>query len=326
LNLKLIKSRLKQLLQNDRLHPLGLKLEGKVNSELLPLQCFRSISDYQHWRSSVPAQQQGAVDRGLEALLTQPVLPGYCVCCQKMVAFALPSQPSSPVASAISVNWREELICPTCQLNNRVRFCFQVLRQFQSPARMASLYITEQVTPAFKWLNAQFPQAVGSEFCLDLQAQLQLQARLDQLMGARTSSLRSEDLTQLSFADCQWDGILSFDVLEHVPDYQQMLRECYRTLKPGGYLILTAPFLDQQQATLVRAEIDDQTRTIRHYLPPEYHGDPINEAGCLCFYHFGWDLLDTFQQCGFQDAFVVSGWSYLLGNLGNLSAFVALKA
>jgi SAM-dependent methyltransferase len=38
------------------------------------------------------------------------------------------------------------------------------------------------------------------------------------------------------------DIVFSTQVLEHVPEPQAMLKECYRVLKPGGFLILTCPF------------------------------------------------------------------------------------
>ncbi len=38
-----------------------------------------------------------------------------------------------------------------------------------------------------------------------------------------------------------FDTVLSTQVLEHVPDPQQMMHEMYRVLKKGGYAILTVP-------------------------------------------------------------------------------------
>lgn len=42
-------------------------------------------------------------------------------------------------------------------------------------------------------------------------------------------------------ADASIDTVLSSQTLEHVPEPSFYLRECYRVLKPGGALILTAP-------------------------------------------------------------------------------------
>ncbi len=41
---------------------------------------------------------------------------------------------------------------------------------------------------------------------------------------------------QLPFSDRTMDVVTCFDVLEHVPDKGQMLREIHRVLKPGGWL------------------------------------------------------------------------------------------
>lgn len=50
------------------------------------------------------------------------------------------------------------------------------------------------------------------------------------------------DITKIPEPDASFDGILCIEVLEHIPDPQAALREFSRLLKPGGTLILTAPF------------------------------------------------------------------------------------
>lgn len=45
----------------------------------------------------------------------------------------------------------------------------------------------------------------------------------------------------LPFADAAFDTVVSFQVLEHVPEPQVMFAEMTRVLKPGGHLILMAP-------------------------------------------------------------------------------------
>ena len=47
----------------------------------------------------------------------------------------------------------------------------------------------------------------------------------------------------LPFGDACFDTVVSFQVLEHVPEPAQMVREISRVLKPGGCLILTAPHI-----------------------------------------------------------------------------------
>ena len=47
--------------------------------------------------------------------------------------------------------------------------------------------------------------------------------------------------TALPFQDEQFDLVLSFDVLEHIPDTQRHLLEVRRVLKPGGWYLLQTP-------------------------------------------------------------------------------------
>ena len=49
------------------------------------------------------------------------------------------------------------------------------------------------------------------------------------------------DATRLDFADQSFDAITMFDVLEHIPDHQRAGSEALRVVKPGGYLLISAP-------------------------------------------------------------------------------------
>ena len=51
------------------------------------------------------------------------------------------------------------------------------------------------------------------------------------------------DITAIPALDASFDAVLCSEVLEHVPEPTHALDEFTRLLKPGGTLILTAPFL-----------------------------------------------------------------------------------
>jgi ubiquinone/menaquinone biosynthesis C-methylase UbiE len=55
-----------------------------------------------------------------------------------------------------------------------------------------------------------------------------------------------EDARHLSFEAASFDTVLSFQLLEHVDDVAAAVSEMYRVLKPGGYAIVTMPFLFPQ--------------------------------------------------------------------------------
>lgn len=61
--------------------------------------------------------------------------------------------------------------------------------------------------------------------------------------GALYGQLPIEQIsgTSLPFQDEQFDLVLSFDVLEHIPDTERHLLEVRRVLKPGGWYLLQTP-------------------------------------------------------------------------------------
>ena len=165
---------------------------------------------------------------------------------------------------------------------------------------------------------------VGSEFTPDDQERSKASAQLKGYLLDPMAKIRHEDVCQLTFSDESFDLIGSFDVLEHVPDYKQALREFRRVLRDGGQLLLTAPFLNASPATLVRAKIENGN--LVHLEPPEYHGNPtIPDDGVLCFYHFAWDLLDTLRSAGFRSVALLDAWGEDTATFGDQCAIVATR-
>lgn len=156
----------------------------------------------------------------------------------------------------------------------------------------------------YEAIRDRFDKVTGSEFLGD-----------DVPLGdSNDAGVRNEDSTRLTFADESFDCLVSLDVLEHVPDYEKALQEFARCLKPGGKLVLTVPFNLESYPHIERARIVDGE--IEHILPPEYHGDPLNQGGVLCFRHFGWSLLDNLRQNGFSKAALYFYWSKEFGYFG----------
>ena len=240
---------------------------------------------------------------------------GYCYVCRGYVDFHVDFEHAYEVDGILTPNWRERLVCPGCHLNNRMRAVVHVFNQSCQPHSGSNIYITEQATYFYKFLKRAFPLVCGSEYLGDAVG-----------YGACNSEgIRNEDVTKLSFEDDKFDYILSFDVFEHVPDYKMALAECCRCLKPGGRLFFSVPFVKSSEKNIVRARVSD-TGEVIHLLPPEYHGDPIRSDGCLCFYHFGWEMLKELNALKFNDVRALFFWSKDLGYLGDgLVMFVATR-
>jgi SAM-dependent methyltransferase len=266
-----------------------------------------TYGDFARHREGTVAEQKRRQDIEHELLSDEQAfrIPGHCYVCRKPSKFLVDYTYASEVDGLRIPNWRERLICDGCGLNNRLRASLHLFDRSCSPKKNDRIYITEQTTPIYRWLLKHYPNVTGSEYLADKVPP-----------GAKDANgIRNESLTRLSFPDDHFDHILSFDVLEHIPKVEKALSECQRCLKPGGNLLFSVPFLVNARETLTRARVAENGE-IEHLLPAEYHGDPLTTDGCLCFYHFGWDLMEKLRDAGFASAQALLYWSRELGYLG----------
>jgi ubiquinone/menaquinone biosynthesis C-methylase UbiE len=85
----------------------------------------------------------------------------------------------------------------------------------------------------------QFARAGADCYGVDItDNHLELTARNFQLQG-KTVSLHKADATKLPFEDKTFDIVYSFGVLHHIPDIENVMKEIYRVLIPGGCLMLS---------------------------------------------------------------------------------------
>jgi hypothetical protein len=258
-----------------------------------PSQAYGSLDDWRR-QQALEAVREGERQRAYTGLLATPpaALEAMCATCAQPRRFPVGWHGRPEAGDA-----REGLLCPSCRLNARQRAALGLLRD-RTPQREARIYSTEQASQAYLWLRRHYPRAIGSEFHPDPARVAGLTLWLAR-HGVR-ERIRDLDVTALALDDESLDAIASFDVLEHVPDYVAALREFARCLRPGGTLVLTAPFSPLAAQTVVRARLAADG-SIEHLLPPEIHGDPLSD-GVLCWYHFGWDVLDRCRDAGFGEA------------------------
>ncbi len=115
--------------------------------------------------------------------------------------------------------------------------------------------------------------------------------------GAAGATIRSEDLTRLTYADAAFDLVLTSETLEHVTDLGAALRELRRVLVPGGRHIFTVPVLPSVERTFARSvlgpdgQIEERALRICH---------PGGDAGYPVFTEFGADLSEVIARAGFE--------------------------
>lgn len=209
----------------------------------------------------------------------------------------------------LNIAWTEVLSCDACGLNSRMRAVWDFVTTKLSLDNRASVYLPEAVTPGFAKWKARFPNAVGSEYI----SSDALPGSLDTVGGL--NDIRHEDLTKLSFADDTFELIVSQDVFEHIPDFSQAFRECFRTLKANGTLVISVPFFPEnvENEVIVTRKEDGTLHSDR---PFEYHGNPVSSDGSLCFQHFGWGMLEDLRRAGFSKVRAHSYWAPTHGHLG----------
>jgi SAM-dependent methyltransferase len=113
----------------------------------------------------------------------------------------------------------------------------------------------------------------------------------DEQLGQTVRGWRNENIESQTFDDSSFDLVVTMDVTEHVFDPKAMLREIYRTLKPGGLYLSTFPIrkhLVEPAVQLARITSDGSVEHLK--TPPEYHGNPIDGKGALVTWDFGYTI------------------------------------
>jgi SAM-dependent methyltransferase len=112
------------------------------------------------------------------------------------------------------------------------------------------------------------------------------------LTGKIFKGFRCEDLSKQTFENETFDIVITQDVMEHLLDPLNALKEIERTLKPGGYHIFTVPYY-REQKTKIRARFEN--KSIKYFETPEYHSSPVGDGKSLVATDWGYDLTEIIE-------------------------------
>lgn len=213
---------------------------------------------------------------------------GKCEMCNSVQALVVDYQGAEERNGIRTPNWRERLTCPNCGCNNRQRFIAQKIFQRYEPGMKILMH--EQKTHIFNRLQRELPTLEGFEYM-----------GRGYVPGAYYDGVRYEDPCGYTYADAEFDIVISGDVLELVPDYKAAFQETSRILRPGGKFVFTIPFNANSKETEIRARLKEGE--VESSGEPLYYPNPIEGYPSLPVYQiFGWDILKDLKECGFKDA------------------------
>lgn len=243
-----------------------------------------------------------AAAKGLQEAISQQDVPiaraagvnGHCPVCDRPTVFEV----NTGATFADRPNLREGLRCAHCKLTARQRLILLAIRQevgrLPAPLRGA---ILEQTTRLYRVAHARWRWLAGSEYLGD--GHLSGRRYWWSTHWWRWRHTRHESITAFSHASHSLSLLVHSDVLEHVYDTRQALRECARVLRKDGVMLFTAPFFADRDRSVLRGRPQDNGR-IEHLEAPEYHGDGMVRGGIYTFHNFGWDFFELLCQSGYE--------------------------
>ncbi len=75
----------------------------------------------------------------------------------------------------------------------------------------------------------------------------------------------SQPLEKIGYPNAHFDLIFSICVIEHIPNYEEVLQECFRILKPGGRIIFTVDTLETIDDDALIASHKEQHHVIQYF-------------------------------------------------------------
>ncbi|MGH9380119.1 MAG: methyltransferase domain-containing protein [Thermoanaerobaculia bacterium] len=228
---------------------------------------------------------------------------GHCPICETTVELAA------------RFSWfRDHLLCSGCGSIPRERALALVLERRLPHWRTLAIHESSPVSRGIsRKLREQCPGYVATQYFPD------------SAVGGLVRGVRNENLEAQTFPDSAFDLVVTLDVMEHVNRPELVVQEIARTLKPGGAYLFTTPTYKGQPNSERRA-LYTEDGSVEHLAEPEYHGNPVSDAGSMVTFHYGYDLPELIHEWSGMDAEVHRFHDHVHGIIGEFTeVYVATK-
>jgi len=287
-----------------------------INGNLI-LKEISSMEEYEDYKSTTfNARHDFEMDLA-EKVRKQPDkvyrMPGYSETAGQITEFCIDLNYSD----GQTPNFRERVVCPLTELNNRQRFISSYLKSLTDRYNYSSIFTFEQATPVYRFISHYLKRCniIGSEY-LGIYA----------TAGDVINGIRHEDATDLTLSDKSFDVVFSSEVLNRTPDLSKTIDETFRVLKENGTFVFSTPFSMNMKVTRQRARKTEAG--VYHMFDARYYvGHHTREQESPVFYDLGWDIFDMLKESGFKKAYLLCYYSVFYGYLGEglQSIFIAEK-
>lgn len=214
---------------------------------------------------------------------------GYCNICGRVTAFYtnVPLRENGRCFFCHSQNRERQLVYIFLKLINKQNF-LSSLQSIKDTFSISPIWICQQNSPLSNYLKKIFADnCITSEF-------------FDESLksGEIINNIMHIDMRNTYFNNRQLKYIFSGDVIEHIPNYLDAMKEIYRILDYDGCHIFTVPFYQHAFCIDRRAELING-KIIKHR-KDWFHIDPVRPDGILCYNIFAPELLCELEKIGFK--------------------------